>query len=140
MAAENSLILDSRFRMALFLAFAGAGLMLACAGVYGVTSYTAEQRTQEIGIRMALGASRGTVLRMIIAQSAAPLCIGVVGGIAAAAGLTRLLESYLFGVAPRDPIVFIVVPILLAFVASVANAIPALRSSRIDPMTALKYE
>lgn len=140
LAAQNSVILDSRFRMALFIAFAGAGLLLACAGVYGVTSYTAAQRTQEIGIRMALGAGRREVLRMIIGQSTLPVCIGVGAGTIAAASLTRLLDSYLFGVAPREPNIFIVVPVFLALVATAANLVPALRSTRIDPLSALKHE
>ena len=140
MAAGNTLLLDSRFRMALFAAFAGAGLLLAFAGVYGVTSYSAAQRSHEIGIRMALGASRWEVLRMVMAQSALPVALGIAGGVIASAALSGLLQSYLFEVPARDAGTFAVVASFLALAAIGANFIPAYRSTRVDPMSALKYE
>lgn len=140
MADENTLILDSRFRMALFVAFAGAGMLLAVAGVYGVTSYSMAQRSHEIGIRMALGANRWKVLCMILGESALPVAVGITAGVTASSALTTLLQSYLFEVAARDANIFVVVSIFLAFVAMAANFIPAYRSTRIDPMVTLKYE
>jgi hypothetical protein len=140
MAAQDSLIIDSRLRMALFAAFAVAGLLLACAGVYAVTSYSAAQRTREAGIRMALGATRGEIVRLMVGQSMVPVCAGIAAGVAGAFVLTRLLEAYLFGIAPRDLTVFIAAPAVLAAVAAIANLVPAMRGSRIDPMAALKYE
>ena len=137
---EDRQVLDSRFRMALFAAFAGAGILLAFAGVYGVTSYSAAQRTREVGIRMALGASRWNVLRMMIEQSMIPIGIGIGGGIAASLALSGLLKSYLFEVAPTDAAVYAAVPVFLALVAIVANFIPACLSTRIDPMAALRHE
>jgi putative ABC transport system permease protein len=133
-------VVGYRFRMALFLAFAGAGLLLAFAGVYGVTSYSAAQRTHEVGIRMALGATRRNVLGMIIRQSMVPALTGITAGVAGAAGLSRLLESYLFEIAPTDTTVFIAAVIFIAFVAMAANFIPARRSTHVDPLVALKYE
>src|SRR5205823_12982556 len=98
------------------------------------------QRTQEIGIRISLGATRWSVVRMIMTQAAIPIIIGIAAGLIAASTLTRLLESYLFEVTPMDKTVFIAVAVFLALVAAAANLIPARRSARIDPMTALKYE
>jgi putative ABC transport system permease protein len=138
--AAHVSVVNSRFRMAVFLAFAGAGLLLAFAGVYGVTSYSAAQRTHEVGIRMALGATRWSVLGLMMRQSLMPVVVGIGAGLSGAFALAGLLQSYLFEVAPRDASVFIAVPVLLALVAMAANFIPARRSTRIDPMIALKYE
>ena len=139
-AAASEAVVGSRFRMGLFLAFAGAGLMLALAGVYGVTSYAAAQRTREMGIRLALGATRSKLLSMMMRQSMLPIAAGISVGVVAAAGLTRFLQSYLYEVVPLDPAVFVTVPCFVAVVAMIANFIPVRRGTGIDPTTALKYE
>jgi ABC-type antimicrobial peptide transport system permease subunit len=109
-------------------------------GIYGVISYLVGLRTQEIGIRVALGANRSDVLRMVLGDGMKMTLIGVVIGLAAAAGLTRLMASLLFGVSARDPLTFIAVAILLSIVAFAASYIPARRAMRVDPMVALRYE
>ena len=129
-----------RFAMDLLGIFAVLALVLACVGIYGVISYLAGQRTHEIGIRMALGAQRATVLRMVVGQGARMALIGVALGTAAALGLTRLMANQLFGVSPHDPLTFASVALLLAVVAVGACYIPARRAMRIDPMAALRQE
>ncbi len=138
--SEDWTLLDSKFRTILFAAFAGAGLLLALAGVYGVTSYSSAQRTREVGIRMALGATRWSVLRLMISRSMVPIGAGIAAGLAAAWALMRLLQPYLFEVRPTETGVFIAVSLFLAMIATIANFIPVRRGTRIDPMTALKYE
>jgi putative ABC transport system permease protein len=112
----------------------------AIVGVYGIVSYAAIQRTQEIGIRMALGASPRQVLGLIVGQGMRVVLIGVFVGLLAAWGLTRTMTHLLIGISPSDPIIYIGVSILLAFVAWLACWLPARRASRIDPMVALRYE
>jgi putative ABC transport system permease protein len=129
-----------RFNMLLMTVFAGSALLLAAIGVYGLMAYSVEQRTQEIGIRLALGAEASAVCRMIVIQGMRLALVGVVAGIAGAFGLTRLLASFLFGVEARDPTVFVAIPVLLTCVALVAVWFPALRASRVDPLQALRYE
>jgi ABC-type antimicrobial peptide transport system permease subunit len=124
----------------LLCVFAGLSVLLASIGIYGVVSYVAGRRTHEIGIRLALGASRKDVLRMILAQSAKVALVGVVLGLCAALGLTQMMRSLLFGVTAHDPLTFTVVPILLLTVALAACYIPARRATRVDPMIALRYE
>jgi putative ABC transport system permease protein len=130
----------SNFNMLLLTIFAGAALLLAALGIYGLMSYSVEQRTQEIGIRVALGASGGAMLRMVIGRGLLLAGIGLAAGLAAAFGLTRVLSSLLFGVKANDPIAFGAVVLTLAAVAWLAVYIPARRATRIDPLIALRYE
>ena len=128
------------FNVVLMLIFGGSALLLAAIGIYGLIAYTVQQRTQEIGIRLAMGADRTTVLTMVIVQGMRLVLIGVAIGTASAYGLTRFLASVLVGVRPRDPLVFIAVPAVLIVVALFAAWIPARRVSRIDPADALRCE
>jgi putative ABC transport system permease protein len=129
-----------RFNMLLLTIFGAAGLMMAAIGVYGVMSYSVQQRTQELGVRMALGAQASNLRNMVIGQGMILAGAGVVLGIGAAFWLTRFLASFLFGVKAWDPVAFIVTPFLLSAVALLAVWIPAKRATRVDPMTALRLE
>jgi putative ABC transport system permease protein len=129
-----------RFNMLLMTIFGGSALLLAAIGVYGLMAYSVQQRTQEIGIRMALGAESGDVRRMVISQGMRFALAGVVVGLAASFALARLIATFLFGVTSWDPVVFTVVPMLLTVVSLVAIWLPAMRATRIDPVTALRYE
>lgn len=129
-----------RFLLLLLGAFAVASLTLAALGIYGVISYTAVERTQEIGIRMALGARAVTIVRAFIGEGLAVAAIGIVIGVALAAGSTRMLGSVLSGVAPLDPLTFVVGIGVLLVAAALATLIPATRASRVDPLTALRHE
>ena len=131
---------DRRFSMILLGAFAGLALLLASVGIYGVLSHVVGQRTNEIGIRMALGARRADILRLILAGAGKLTLIGVALGIVCALGLTGLMSKMLYGVGPRDPLTFIAVPVILIAVALLASYLPARRATRIDPMSALRYE
>jgi putative ABC transport system permease protein len=128
------------FNTLLLTIFAGLALLLAAIGIYGLMSYSVEQRLQEMGIRLALGAGPGAMLRMVIGQGMKLVVIGVVLGLGAAFGLTRLLASLLFGVKTTDPVTYVSVAVILSVVALTACLIPALRATRIDPVIALRYE
>ena len=129
-----------RFSMILLASFALVALVLASVGIYGVLAYLVGQRTHEIGIRVALGANRSEVLRLVVGQGAKMALLGVALGILAALGLTRLMSGMLFGVSATDPLTFIAVAILLILVALAACYIPARRAMSVDPMVALRYE
>jgi ABC-type antimicrobial peptide transport system permease subunit len=129
-----------RFNMLLMTVFGGAALLLAAIGIYGLVSYSVQQRTQEIGIRLALGAGLGDVRRMIFVHGLRLTVIGIALGVAAALALARLLSGLLYGVASWDPLVFVGIPLLLFGVSLVAVWRPALRASRVDPMSALRAD
>jgi len=131
---------DERLRSVLLTVFAGIGFALALVGVYGVISYSVARRIQEIGIRMALGASPRDVLRMVIGQGLLPVAVGVAIGAAASFGLTRLVASQLYGVKPTDPATFLGATVLILLVAVLACCLPARRAMRVDPIVALRYE
>jgi len=128
------------FQTFLLSVFAGLALLLASVGIYGVLSYVVTQRTNEIGIRMALGAGRGKVLWMILRQGLALTVIGIGVGVAGTYALTGLLGSLLFGVKENDPLTFIAVSVVMGVVAMSACMVPAWRATRVDPMVALRYE
>ena len=128
------------FNMLLLSIFGGLALVLAAIGMYGLMAYTVAQRTQEIGIRMALGADTGVLRGMIVRQGMLLTFIGAVLGLGAAYGMTRLLTAFLFGVKPADPLVFAGVPVVLALVSLLAIWVPASRATRIDPVLALRRE
>jgi ABC-type antimicrobial peptide transport system permease subunit len=129
-----------RFNMWVMTVFGGCALLLAAIGIYGLMAYSVEQRTQEIGIRLALGAPLAHVRRMVIAQGMTLSLGGVVIGLAAAFGLAKLITAFLFGVTAKDPLVFSAVPLLLALVALIAVWLPARRASKVDPIIALRAE
>jgi ABC-type antimicrobial peptide transport system permease subunit len=128
------------FNMLLLTIFAGSALLLAAIGIYGLMAYSVQQRTQEIGIRMALGAEKGAVRSMVIFQGVRLAVIGVGIGLVAAFGLARLLTSLLFQTKTWDPVSFALVPVLLIAVAVIAVWLPAQRAIRVNPVDALRYE
>jgi putative ABC transport system permease protein len=129
-----------RFNMLLLTVFGASALLMAAIGIYGLMSYSVQQRTQELGVRMALGAQAGNIRNMVIRQGMLLAAIGLLIGISGAFWLTKFLTGFLFGVKTWDPIAFILTPILLSAVALVAVWLPARKATRVDPMTALRFE
>jgi ABC-type antimicrobial peptide transport system permease subunit len=130
---------DKSLNTTLLSVFAVVSLLLALIGVYGVMSYTVAQHTREIGIRMALGAQPGSILKLILGRGFVLVSTGVVIGVLMSFGLTRFIENMLFGVTPTDPLTFAMIVILLGFVALLACLIPATRALRVDPIVVLRH-
>jgi putative ABC transport system permease protein len=133
-------VAPQRMSMLLLTAFAGVALLLAMIGIYGVTAYYVTQRTQEIGIRIALGAQVGDVMKLVLKNGMALAIVGVALGLAGAFAVTRLMSSLLFGVKPTDTLTFVTVSVCLLVTALLASYIPARRATKVDPLTALRYE
>jgi predicted permease len=131
---------EPRFYMLLLSAFAGLALLLAVVGLYGVISYGVTQRTQEFGIRMALGGQRSDVVRLVLKQASWLVVVGLFLGLGGALALTRTLAHLLYEIEPSDPLTFLAVSVLLVLTALLACYVPARRATRIDPMRALRYE
>ena len=131
---------DRRFALELLGAFAGVALLLASIGIYGVMAYSFSQRTNEIGIRVAMGAQRSDILRIAVGEGALLVAIGVVSGLAGSAVLTRFLQTMLFDVKPTDPTTYAAIGALLTMVTLLACLVPALRATRVDPLVALRHE
>ena len=129
-----------RFRMWLLVLFAITATLIATCGIYGLMAYAVTQRRREIGVRMALGADRRDVLRLVLTRALRIVVAGVIIGLAGAAGVTRVLQRFLFGVTPTDPIAFTVVTLLLMAVGLMAAWLPARRATKIDPCAALRAE
>jgi predicted permease len=128
------------FNTLLLTVFASLALLLAAVGIYGLMSYAVEQRTQEIGIRMALGANQGKIMSLVLGQGMRLAIIGTIAGLAAAYGLTRLLSKLLFGVKATDPLAFSIVAVILMAVTLLAALVPAMKATRVDPIIALRQE
>ena len=131
---------QQRFSMWLFAALAGLAFLLATVGIYSVLAYSVRSRVHEIGIRIALGAAPGDVLRLVIAEGMRPTMVGVAVGAGGAFALGGVLSKLVYGVSPADPLTFGVVAVLLAVVAAIACVIPAYRATRVHPVTALRNE
>jgi ABC-type antimicrobial peptide transport system permease subunit len=133
-------VADRRFNLLVLATFAAAALLLASLGLYGVLAYVVTQRTQEFGIRMALGAARADVWRLVLRQASLLVLVGIALGTLASWALTRVMASLLYGVQPSDPVTFLAVAAGLSGVALLACQLPALRATRVDPVMALRGE
>ncbi len=133
-------IADSRFTTLLLAAFGGLALLLGAVGVYGVMAYVVSQQTREVGIRIALGADSGRVLRTSMVRGMIPVGVGVALGIAGAVAATRLLASLLFEVTTTDAVTFILVPLCMTVIAAAASYLPARQAAQVDPMISLSTE
>jgi len=133
-------IAQPRFNMVLLAIFAGLALILASVGIYGVMSYSVTQRTQELGVRMALGAQRRDIFSLVLKQGIILALIGVGIGVAGAIGLSKVLGSVLYGISATDPLTFISVALIMIVVALVACFFPARKATKVDPLTAMRYE
>ncbi len=131
---------EPRFSLVLLGVFAGVGLVLVALGVFSVIAYTVSRQTHEIGIRMALGASRGDVVLMVLKMGLRMVGVGVAIGLMASFLATRLLANQLWGVSPRDPLTLAIVVAVVVLAGSAACYLPARRATRVDPLTALRYE
>jgi putative ABC transport system permease protein len=138
--AVEASVAAPRFRMLLLVLFATTATLIATCGIYGLMTYAVTQRRREIGVRMALGADRRDVLRLVLSRAFRIVAAGLIVGLAGAAAVTRVLQRFLFGVTPTDPIAFTVVTLLLMAVGLMAAWLPARRASRIDPWAALRTE
>jgi putative ABC transport system permease protein len=133
-------VTSQRFSALLLGVFAGAALLLAGVGIYGVVAYSVTERTHELGIRIALGAQPRDIFRLVVGQGLILILIGVGIGLAAAFALTRLMSGLLYGISPTDPTTFITISLLLAAIALLASYIPARRATKVDPMLSLRYK
>ena len=138
--AVSTSLAERRFSMEMVACFAATALLLAALGIYGVISYLVSERTQEIGIRLALGARRGTILQMVLRQGLGLATAGAALGLVGSVIVSHLMAGLLYGVMPTDPLTFIGVTLVLTGVALAACYIPARRAMRVDPMIALRYE
>lgn len=139
-AVVGASLTQRRFNMTLLMAFAGIALVLAIAGIYGTTAYAVAQRTSEIGIRVALGATSREIVGLVLWGSLKPVVAGLAVGVGAALLLTRLLDRLVYGVSTTDPVTFVSLPIVLGVVAFIASLLPALRAARVDPLEALRAD
>jgi ABC-type antimicrobial peptide transport system permease subunit len=133
-------VAPKRFNLILLTLFAVMAISLAAAGLYGILSYLVSQRTAEFGIRMAIGAGNQDVLRLVLVRGFRMACAGIVLGTAASLGAAQVMSKLLFGVQPRDPAIFVTIPLFLVAVALVASYIPARRATKVDPLAALRME
>jgi hypothetical protein len=133
-------VADRRLNGVLLGSFAGVALALAALGLYGVVSYAVTQRTRELGVRLALGAQRSDLFRLVVGGGMKLAALGLLAGLLGAFGLTRLMTSLLYNVGASDPLTFAIVIVTLAVVAFLANYLPARRATKVDPMIALRYE
>ena len=140
LALASESIATQRVSGVLLAVFASLALLMAVVGIYAVVSFGVAQRTKEIGLRLALGAERRDVLRLIASQAVTPVVLGLASGTAATLALVRLLSGFLYGVSPLDPSVFTAVALLLAVCAALATYIPARHAARVDPMIAMRHE
>ncbi len=139
-ARVDKVLARTRYSAVLLTLFAGVALVLAVVGIYGVMSFMVAQRTREVGIRMALGAAQGDVLRLVIGEGVGLAAAGAVVGLAGAIAATRVLRAFVFGVETWDPVTYVAIIVLLGVAAAVASWIPARRAMRVSPTEAIRYE